>query len=119
MANSETLPVIMYDPAPSFYRGVFGSASGSVAVPGVFEMGTGTGSAFALDSAPYFGARVDIFIAGSGTAGRTVITNASTVTLNNQGDRTITFLGEGQSVSLLGVSTTRWHIMHMAGATSA
>lgn len=119
MANSETYPVVMMSPAPTRWMGVIGSASGSVEAPGINEIGTGTGSAFVLSAAPYLGARVDIIHMGSGTAGRSIATNATTVTLNGQGDRTITFVGEGDFVSLLGVSTTRWVIMSSRGATFA
>ncbi len=117
MANSETYPVLMFGPAPSRYMGSTGSASGSIEVPGVTEIASGTGSAFVLGAAPYLGARVDLIHTGSATAGRTIVTNATTVTLNPQGDRTITFTGEGDFVSLLGVSATRWVVMTSRGAT--
>ena len=117
MANSETYPVVSFDPAHSRYMGVIGSASAEVEVPGISELGTGTGSAFVLNAAQYFGARVDLFKSGTATAGNTIVTNATTVTLNGKGDRTITFTGEGDHVSLFGVSTTRWHVMSSRGAT--
>lgn len=118
MANSETYPVIMNDgPAPYTYRGVVGSASGSIEAPGLSELGSGTGSAFVLSAAPYLGARVKVVHTGSATAGRTIVTNSTSVTLNNQGDRTITFTGEGDHVTLFGVSTTRWVIENSRGAT--
>ena len=119
MANSETYPVLMYDPAPVIYYGVTGSASGSLTVPGIYELGTGTGSAYVLSGPPYVGARVTIYQAGSATAGKSVITDASTSLLNGQSDRTATFTGEGQFLRLLGVSTTRWFIEGNSGVTTA
>jgi hypothetical protein len=109
---------VMFDPSPSAYIGVIGSASASITVPGITEIGTGTASAFVLSAAPYLGARVDIYNAGSATAGVTVVTDSTSVTLNGQGDRTVTFLAEGNAISLFGVSTTRWHIMSNTGATT-
>ncbi len=102
-----TQPTSMNGP----WRGVIGSASGSITVPGISELGTGTASAHVLSAAPYPGARVTIVQCGSATTGISVATNATTVTINGQGDRTITFDGEGQNVTLLGVSTTRWAII--------
>lgn len=99
------------------WNGVVGSASGSITVPGVSEIGTGTATAHVLSGAPTLGAKVTIFQAGSATGGITVVTNATGVSLNNQGDRTITFTGEGQFVSLLGVSTTRWALVGGQGVT--
>lgn len=119
MANSDTYPVLMVDPAPVLYYGVTGSASGSLTVPGIYELGTGTGTAFVLSGPPYVGARVRIYQAGSATGGKSVITDAAGSTINGQGDRTITFTGEGQAVSLVGVSATRWHIeQNDTGATA-
>lgn len=115
MANSDTYPVVMFDPAPTRYMGVIGSASAAIETPGISEIGTGTGSAFVLGAAPYLGARVDVFNAGTSTAGVTIVTDATGVTLNGKGDRTITFLGENMSVSLLGVSSTRWHVLGNEG----
>jgi len=105
----------MFDPAPSRYMGVIGSASAAIEVPGISEIGTGTASSFVLGAAPYLGARVDLFNAGSATAGVTVVTDATGVTLNGQGDRTVTFLAEGDHISLIGTSTTRWHVLANKG----
>lgn len=95
------------------WRGVVGSASAALSV-GVNEIGTGTATAFTLPT-PYVGARMRVFQAGSATGGISVATDATTVTLNGQGDRTITFDAEGDNVSLLGVSTTRWAILGGSG----
>src|SRR5688572_2492741 len=110
MANSETYPVLVESPANRRYMGVIGSASAAIEAPGITELGSGTGSAFVLSAAPFFGARVTITHTGSATSGRSVITDSTSVTINNQGDRTITFDEEGDYVDLLGVSTTRWSI---------
>lgn len=117
MANSETYPMIMEDPAPYPYRGVIDSSTNVLAAPGLSELGSGAGSAFTLSAAPYFGARVKIVQTASATAGKTVTTNSSGVTINNQGDRTISFAAEGDSVELFGVSSTRWVIVNSRGVT--
>lgn len=90
------------------WNGVTGTASGEITVPGITEIGTGTGSAFILSAAPHIGAKVTIVNMGTATAGVSVITNATGVTLNGAGDRTITFNIKGTNVTLIGVSTTRW-----------
>lgn len=102
-------------PAPFFINDEQGSASVAITVPGIYELGTGTGSAFTLSAAPYVGALVAITQMGSATAGKSVTTNATTVTVNVQGDRTITFDAEGDSVILMGVSTTRWQVLCQSG----
>lgn len=117
MANSETYPVLTESPTNRRYMGVIGSASAEIEAPSVTEIASGTGSAFALSAAPYLGARTTIVHTGTATAGKTVVTNASGVTINNQADRTITFNGEGDSVTLLGVSATRWVIESSRGVT--
>lgn len=115
MANSETYPVVDFSPAPSRYMGVIGSASGSIEVPGISELGTGTASAHVLGAPPYLGARVDIAQGGTATDGISVVTNATGVAVNAKGNRTITFTGKGQFVSLIGVSATRWHVLGAGG----
>lgn len=94
-------------------NGVLGSASAALLV-GHSEIGTGTGSAFTLPT-PYAGAGVAVFKAGSATAGESFITDATGVTLNGQGDRTITIDAEGDNFCLVGVSTTQWRIVSGIG----
>lgn len=93
------------------WHGVIGSVSASITVPGITELGTGTATAHSLGGAPYIGAKVTITKSGTATGGVTIVTNATTVTIDAAGDRTITMNGKGQSVTLLGVSTTRWVVV--------
>lgn len=94
-------------------NGVVGSASADLSV-GYSEIGTGTGSAFTLPT-PYAGARVNVFKAGSATAGESFVTDATTVTVNGQGDRTITIDAEGDNFELTGVSSTQWRVVSGVG----
>jgi len=98
-------------PAPYNVNAAMGSASAEITVPGFTELGTGTGSAFVLSDPPYEGALVTVVMTGSATAGKTIITDATGVSLNPQLDRTVTLAGEGNSIQLLGISTTRWQIV--------
>lgn len=93
------------------WNGVVGSASGSITVPGISELGTGTGTAFALSRAPRIGEIVRIVQSGTATGGISVITSPAGVTIDAAGDRTLNFTGKGQNAALLGVSTTRWAII--------
>jgi len=96
------------------YRGVIGSASASISV-GITEIGTGTGTAF-TGPTPFAGARLTVTQIGTATGGRTIGVSSSGVTLGNS-LVTITMNGQGQSVSLLGVSATRWVVTNLDGAT--
>lgn len=99
------------------WNGVAGSASGSITVPGITELGTGTASAHVLGSAPSAGAKVTVTQTGTATTGITVVTDATGVTVDGAGSRTITLTGQGQGFDLLGVSTTRWAIVGGSGYT--
>ena len=116
MANSDTYPVLMIDPAPCRYMGVVGSASSSL-IEGFTELGTGTATAHSLGVSPAFGARVNVALSGTATGGISLVTSATTETLNAAGNRTITFTGKGDFISLLGVSTTRWLVTGSRGVT--
>jgi hypothetical protein len=85
-----------------------GTASGSISM-GYTEKNSGTASAHTLPT-PYPGAEVIVFKTGTATAGQSFVTDATTVTLNEQGDRTITLHEEGEGFHLVGSSTTRWRI---------
>lgn len=98
----------------AMYRGSVGSASASISV-GITEIGTGTATAF-TGPTPFAGARLTVTQIGTATGGRTLGVSSSGVTLGNA-LVTITFTGQGQSVSLLGVSATRWVIENAAGVT--
>ena len=119
MANSDTYPVVMMDPAPARYMGVIGSASAAIEVPGITEIASGTASAFVLGAVPYLGAIVSVHYSGSASTGRSIITSSAGVTVNNAGDRTITLTSEGDNVTLLGVSATRWHVLNSTATYSA
>lgn len=90
------------------WNGVGGAASGELTI-GMNEIGTGTASAFILQT-PYVGAEYIISKAGTGTAGETFVTDATAVSLNGAGDRTVTMNQKGQVLGLKAVSTTRWVI---------
>jgi len=105
----------LIDKAPFFLNDPAATASGSITVPGYTELNSGTGSAYVLSAAPYTGAVLGIMQTGSATAGKSVVTNATTVTLNTQGDRTMTFNAEGDFAVLVGVSTTRWQLVAQSG----
>lgn len=90
------------------WNGVVGSASGSITVPGISELGTGTATAHVLSRAPRVGEVVRIAQTGTATGGISVITSSTGVTIDAAGDRTLNFTGKGQNAALLGVSTTRW-----------
>src|SRR5262245_11057118 len=105
MANSETYPVVMTDPAPCRYMGSVGSAS-ATGIEGFTELGTGSATAHQLNVSPAFGARVNISMGGTGVVG--ITTAGSGDILNSAGHRTVTLTGRGSFVSLMGVSTTRW-----------
>lgn len=112
------MATFLTDLAPVFLNDALGTASGSITVPGYTELNSATATAFVLSAAPYVGAVVGITKTGSATASggvKTVVTNATGVTLNTTGDRTMTFDGEGDSVILVGVSTTRWQVIVNAG----
>lgn len=103
--------------APQFLRDSVGSASGSISVPGHTEIGTGTATAFVLSAAPYVGALVSVYQGGTATGGRTVVTDATGVTIDAKGNRTITLDAQGDSVLMVGISTTRWQILASTGLT--
>lgn len=99
------------------------SNKSKITVPGVTEIGSGTASKYTLSAAPYIGAKVTIVFGGTSTKARTITTNATTVTLNGKGHRTLTkAVGAntpGKGVTLLGVSTTRWVILANNGMTTS
>lgn len=117
MANSETEPVLMTAPSPLVFAASGGSASGSLTVGYFTSLGTGTGSAFVIGAAPTIGAMVGVEHAGTATAGRSVITDAAGTKIGTT-NRTIT-LAMGESVVLVGVSTTRWALLNGGGTASA
>lgn len=101
------------------WNGVAGSASGSITVPGITELGTGTATAHVLSAVPAIGAKVTIVQTGTATGGITVVTSSAGCTVDAAGDRTITFTGKGQSIKLVGVSPSRWVITGGNGFTLA
>lgn len=101
------------------WNGVIGASVGTVTVPGITEIGTGTATAHTMSAAPFIGARVVVTQMGTATGGITVVTSSVGVSVNPQGNRTISFTGQGQSVTLLGVSTTRWVVTAANGVTFA
>ena len=105
----------LIDKAPFFLNDAAATASGSITVPGYTELNSGTASAFVLSAAPYAGAVLGIAQTGTATSGKTVVTDSTSVTLNTQGDRTMTFNAEGDSVLLVGVSSTRWQVVVQSG----
>lgn len=101
------------------YRGAVGTASGALTM-GINELGTGTGSAFVLPT-PYAGAHTQITFMSTATANVTVTVSSAGVTLGSPaaGNTTVTFTARGQSVDLVGVSATRWHVKSLVGGTIA
>lgn len=95
---------------------VAGATSGALSM-GYTEIASATGSAFTLPT-PYAGAHVIMNYTGSATNSRSFITDATAVTLNNTGNRTITTNYEGENFHLVGGSTTRWHIYSMSNPAS-
>lgn len=94
-----------------------GTASGAISV-GYTEKDSGSASAHVLP-APYAGARVTVFKTGTATSGQTFVTDATTTTLNPQGDRTIQLNYEGEGFTLRGSSTSRWRIEQFVSFSSA
>lgn len=91
------------------YRGDVSAANATLAF-GFSEIGSGTGSTFTLPT-PVVGAKVRVQYNGTATAVREVVTSATGVTINAQGDRTIPLDSEGHWIELKAVSTTRWAIL--------
>lgn len=91
------------------YNGDVSAANATLAF-GFSEIGSGTGSTFTLPT-PVVGGKVRVQVTGTATETREVVTSATGVTLNAQGDRTIPLDAETQWVDLLAVSTTRWAIL--------
>jgi hypothetical protein len=116
MANSETEPVLMTAPAPLIFAATSGAASGGLTIGYFTSLGTGTGSAFVLP-APTQGAMIGVEHAGTATAGRSLITDAAGTKIGTT-NRTCT-LAMGDSIILVGVSSTRWAVLHAGGVFSA
>lgn len=95
-------------------NGNCGSASGAISV-GYQEKDSATASAHVLPT-PYAGAHIAVHKTGSATAGQTFVTDATDVTINTQGDRTISLKEEGESFHLVGTSATRWRIQTLVSA---
>lgn len=98
------------------------SNNSKITVPGITEIGSGTASKYTLSAAPYIGAKVTVTFGGTSTKARSITTNATGVTINGKGHRTMTkavgAATPGKSISLLGVSTTRWVIIANEGFTT-
>lgn len=110
-AGSVTTQLLM--PA-AMYNGVVGSASAAISV-GITEIGTGTATAF-TGPTPYAGAVLTVTQIGTATGGRSIGVSSSGVTLGNS-LTSILLNGQGQSVTLLGVSATRWVVTNNSGGT--
>ena len=115
MANSETNPVLMACPSPLKFVPIVGSASSALDVGSFTSLGTGTSSAHVIGAAPTIGAMFGVEHAGTATGGRTVVTDAAGTKIGTT-NRTIT-LQPGDSIILVGVSTTRWAVF--AGSNAA
>jgi len=93
-----------------FFVGDDPSAASASLDYGFYEIGTGTATSWTLP-APRAGAVFSMIAGGTSTATKTLVTNATGVTLNVEGDRTVTFNGEGDMITLVGRSATRWQVI--------
>ena len=64
---------------------------------------------------PYAGAFVSVFQTVANTSIKKVHTSSTGITINKQGDQAVSLNGEGDSVQLLGKSSTRWVLVGVSG----
>lgn len=89
------------------WNGAFGSASVTIGY-GISEL-TGTATNFLLP-APYPGAEITVIKTGTSDASQVFVTDSTSTTLDDAGDRNIGVDAQFESFTILGVSTTRWVI---------
>ena len=109
------MATFLTDYAP-FFVGDDPSAASASLDYGLYEIGTGTATTWTLP-APREGAVFAMIAGSTSTATKTLVTNSTGVTLNVEGDRTVTFNGEGDSILLVGRSSTRWQVLALNSVT--
>ena len=110
------MATFLTDHAPFFVNDPATATSGSLQV-GYTEIeasSTAASCSYTLPT-PYAGAYVSVFQTVATTSIKKIGTGSTGITINKQGDRAVSLNGEGDSVQLLGKSSTRWVLVSVSG----